>query len=522
MFQARWKSPAELDHQLPGRCDSQDSVMSRLGGKNVFIFCSTRVWRGAPKLILQIAAIFFTSFLIFGVLPNRLSGGQLGNGYTGLFSWGRHEPELESDLRVVVFGSPDVVGNVLDPKRKTWTEELCDQLNCSSYLSFVPDGQPNRGLISNDLHDKGVQHLLNTTKHTDVKKKPALDYNYISKQYPTPDKVPDLASQVKTFLAMPPPDHPPRETLWIFSFGTWEIWNMAAMPRTTSEDIITDMARAILDQAEILYERSLDPTSIAYSDFWTNATETQIRELTAPGALDNVDKRKFESFRIIAPMVFDVSLTPAWQARKAPPAPNSVVEHTRNAAELTKYWNQEVDFAVAEWNERTTKKPRKPAAEEKASSKSRRAESVEPVEHSEDTKDSAEKAYEDERIIQAPYPMRNGLAVDLGKTVLDAMTEGEMQHAAVVDLRGRGTMPANDTMRFADVWTPCIKGDVSDLTIDKDKLTAECQNAYDHLFYDPFTISERAMKGVVEAVVQEIKDELFSPKKKQGWLYGGW
>ncbi|KAF4342562.1 hypothetical protein FBEOM_3480 [Fusarium beomiforme] len=519
MFQARWKSPAELDHQLPGRRDRQDSVMSRLGGKNLFIFCSTRVWRGAPKLILQIVTIFFTSFLIFGVLPNRLSGGQLRNGYTGLFSWGRHEPEPESDLRIVVFGSPDVVGNVLDPKSKTWTEELCDQLNCSSYLSFVPKDQPNRGLISNDLYDNGVQHLLNITKHTHVKKKPALDYNYIAKQYPTPDKAPDLASQVKTFLAMPPPDQPPRETLWIFSFGTWEIWNMAAMPRTKSEEIITDMARVILDQAEILYERSLDPNSIAYSDFWTSATETQIRELTAPSALDNVDKRKFESFRIIAPMIFDVSLTPAWQARKAPPAPNSVVEHTRNAAELTKYWNQEVDFAVAEWNERSTKKPQKLAAQEKPSSKSRRAESVEPVEHSED---SAKKAYEDERIIQAPYPMRNGLVVDLGKAVLNAMTESEMQHAVVVDLRGRGTMPANDTMRFADVWTPCIKADVSDLTIDQDKLTAECQDASNHLFYDSFTISERAMRGTVGTVLQEIKDELFSPKKKQGWLYGGW
>jgi hypothetical protein len=132
MFQARWKSPAELDHQLPGRRASQDSVMSRLGGKNLFIFCSTRVWRGAPKLTLQIAAIFLTSFLIFGVLPNRLSGGQLGNGYTGLFSWGRHEPEPELNLRIVVFGSPDVVGNVKDPKRKTWTEELCDEVGHQS------------------------------------------------------------------------------------------------------------------------------------------------------------------------------------------------------------------------------------------------------------------------------------------------------------------------------------------------------------------------------------------------------
>ncbi|KAF4455832.1 hypothetical protein F53441_1913 [Fusarium austroafricanum] len=523
MFQARWKSPAELDHQLPGRRDSQDSVMSRLGGKNLFVFCSTRVWRGAPKLILQIAAIFFTSFLLFGVLPDRLSGGQLGNGYSGIFPWGSHEPEPDRDLRIVVFGSPDVVGNVQDLKRKTWTQELCDELQCTSYLSFVPDVHPNRGLISNDLYDQGVKHLLNITKHTDVKERPALDYKYLAKQYPTPSKVPDLASQVKSFLSMSPPDHPPRETLWIFSFGTWEIWNMAAMPRTKSEDIISDMARLILDQAEVLYERSLDPTSIAYSDFWTNATESQIRELTAPGALDKVDKRKFESFRILAPMIFDISMTPAWQGRKAPPTPNSVAEQTRNAAELTKFWNQEVDFAVAEWNERTTKKPQAPGSkEDKSSGKTKRAESVEPVEHSEDTKETAREAYEEERAIQAPYPMRNGLVVDIGKAVLDVMTEGEMQHAAVVDLRGRGTVARNDTMRFADVWTPCFEVDMSDLTIDVVKLTSGCDVENDHLFYDSLIINERATKGVVKAIVQEVKDELFNPKKKQGWLYGGW
>ncbi|KAM0284903.1 hypothetical protein ACHAO9_008975 [Fusarium lateritium] len=526
MINTLWKSPAELDHQLPGRRESHDSsVMSRLGGKNVVVFCSARVWRGAPKLILQIAVIFFTSFLIFGVLPDRLSGGQLGIGHVGIFPWGKPGAEPESNLRIVVFGSPDVVGNVRDPssKRKTWTEELCVELNCTSYLSFIPENQPNRGLISNDLYDTEIEALLDITNQTNVKERPALDFEYIAQQYPTPSDVPDLASQVKSFLAMPPPETTPRETLWIFSFGTWEIWNMAAMPRTDSEDLITSMVRLILDQAEILYERSLDPSSIAYSDFWTNATESQIRELTAPGALDKVERRKLESFRILAPMLFDISLTPGWQGRTKPPAPNSVVEQTRNAAELTKYWNQEIDFAIAEWKERTTTKPKIPVSDEaEASDKSKRTETDEPIEHSEDTKEPPTAAGEDERVIQAPYPMRNGLAVDIGKVVLDAMTEGEMQHAAVVDLRGRGTLEKNDSMRFADVWTPCVKGETAGLAIDDDDITSECEVEDDHLFYDSFTISDRAMKGAVKEILKVIKEELFSPRGKRGWLYGGW
>ncbi|KAF4971508.1 hypothetical protein FSARC_1668 [Fusarium sarcochroum] len=520
MISTLWKSPAELDHQLPGRRDKQDSIMSRLGGKNVFIFCSSRVWRGAPKMILQIVAIFFTSFLIFGVLPDRLSGGRLTGGYGGIFSWGGHEPEPESNLRIVVFGSPDVVGNAQDASsgRKSWTEELCDELNCSSHLSFVPQDPPNRGLLSNDLYDQGVQDLLNVTQHTDVKEKPAMDFNYIAKQYPTPSKVPDLASQVQSFLAMPPPEDTPRETLWVFSFGTWEIWNLAAMPRTQSEAIITSMVRLILNQAELLYAKALEPTSVAYSDFWANATDSQIKELTAPGALDKVDKRKFESFRILAPMIFDISLTPGWQGRSKPPMPNSLVEQTRNAAELTQYWNQEVDFAVAEWQERTTKKPKKSVSGEAAASKSKRAESVETVEHSGDAKTTDEN----ERVIQAPYPMRNGLVIDIGKEVLDAMTEGDMQRAAVVDLRGRGTMEKNSSMQFSDVWTPCVQAETADLTVEKSQITAECEIENDHLFYDSFTLSARAMRGVVKAISREIRQELFVPEEKRGWLYGGW
>ncbi|KAM0549119.1 hypothetical protein ACHAPJ_009574 [Fusarium lateritium] len=521
MINTLWKSPAELDHQLPGRRDNQDSIMSRLGGKNLFIFCSSRVWRGAPKLILQVAAIFLTSFLIFGVLPDRLSGGRLTGGYGGIFSWGHHEPEPEPNLRIVVFGSPDIMGNVQDTssERKTWTEELCDELNCTEHLSFVPQGRSNRGLLSNDLYDEGVQDLLNITKHTDVKEKPAMDFKYIAKQYPTPFKVPDLVSQVQSFLAMTPPEDTPRETLWIFSFGTWDIWNLAAMPRSQSESILHDMSRLILDQAELLYAKSLEPTSVAYSDFWTNATESQIKELTASGALDKVDKRKFESFRILVPMIFDISLTPGWTGRSKPPMPNSVIEQTRNAAELTKYWNQEVDFVAAEWQERTTRKPKKLGSEKAAASnKSKRTESVETVEHSEDEKTTDEN----ERIIQAPYPMRNGLAVDIGKEVLDIMTETDMQRAAVVDLRGRGTMEKDDPMRFSDVWTPCVKGETADLTIEKSQITAECEIETDHLFYDSFTISERAMRGVVKVVAGQVQQELFTPEGKRGWLYGGW
>ncbi|KAM0419023.1 hypothetical protein ACHAPT_012074 [Fusarium lateritium] len=396
--------------------------------------------------------------------------------------------------------------------RRTWTEQLCEELNCTSHISLVPSGGPNKGLVNNTLYEVVMQELLDITRHTDVQEKPALDFNHLSEQYPAPYEVPSLADQVQEFLAMPPPEATPRETMWIFTFGTWEIWNMAAMPRENAEELIDIMTDEIVEQAEILYRASLDPTSVAYSDFWTNATESQVKELTAPGAIEKVDERKFESFRILIPTLFDISLTPGWSGRPRPPSPNSLAEQTRNAAELTRHWNRMVSFAVSQWREKGTQKPDGLEEEEaEKSSKAKRDDTSNEAEHINETETAGE------RVILAPYPLRTGFKLNPVKSILDAMTEGEMQRTKVADSLGRGTLSSNDTMRFLDVWTPCVKGKTDDLVLDTKELTAECQAPDDHLFYDSFTISERAMKGVTKAMAEDIHENMFDRNIKKGW-----
>lgn len=370
----------------------------------------------------------------------------------------------------------------------------------------MPSGGPSKGLVNSTLYEVAIQKLLDITRHTDVKEKPALDYDYLSEQYPAPFQVPSLADQVQEFLAMPPPEATPRETLWVFTFGTWEIWNMAAMPRDHSQELIDIMTDEIIDQAEILYRASLDPNSVAYSDFWANATESQVRELTAPGAIDKVDERRFESFRILIPTLFDISLTPGWSGRPKPPSPNSLAEQTRNAAELTRYWNRMVTFAISQWREKGTQKP-EGLAEEGAEepSKTKR----------DDSANQAENA--GHQVILAPYPLRTGLKLDPVKPILNAITEEEMHRARVVDSLGRGTVAGNDSMRFADVWTPCVMGKTDDLVLETKQLTADCQAPDDHLFYDPFTVSERAMEGVVKVMAGEIRENMFDRNIKKGW-----
>jgi hypothetical protein len=54
-----------------------------------------------------------------------------------MFPWGSYEPEPDRNMRMVVFGSPDIVGNVHDSysKRKAWTEELCDEVRPKTPVS---------------------------------------------------------------------------------------------------------------------------------------------------------------------------------------------------------------------------------------------------------------------------------------------------------------------------------------------------------------------------------------------------
>ncbi|KAF4464795.1 hypothetical protein FALBO_8340 [Fusarium albosuccineum] len=522
MLNTVWKSPAELDHQLPGNHhDNDNSLVSRLGLRNVVIFFSSRVRRGGSKLVLQVAVLFLTTFILFGLLPERLLGGGLYKSM--LFS--KPESLPEPNLRIVVFGSSDIEGSAADDSqlRRTWTEELCDELNCTSHISLVPSGFPNRGLVNTGLYEEAIQGLINITRDTDISEKPALDYSYLAEQYPAPSQALDLSAQVQEFLAMAPSEDTPSETLWIFTFGTWEIWNMAAMPRDISEPLIISMIDDIFTQAELLYRKSLDPTSIAYSDFWTNATESQVKELTDPKAIDNVDKRRFESFRVLIPTLFDISLTPGWRGRAKPPVPNNLAEQTRNAAELTRYWNMETKYAIAEWKQKATQKPEE--AEGEKSEESARAKRDEDVEDA-DKGNNPQKANETEKptseqVILAPYPMRNGFQPDPAKRLLDALTEEEMQRSDLVDSQGRGTLLHNDSMHFPDVWIPCIKGNTDDLTVDTDMMTAECQVPDDHLFYDSFTISDRAAKGLAKVVAEQILENMFDRSTKSSWLFGG-
>ena len=352
-----------------------------------------------------------------------------------------------------------------------------------------------------------------------------MDYNYITEHYAVPSGVPDLTAQIEQFLAMPPPDVPPRETLWIFTFGTWEVWKSASMPRKSGEKIIDHSVITIFQQIERLYTAALEPSSVAFSDFWSNVTESQIDELTDPESIKKVDERKLESFRILIPYLLDVGLTPAWQTRYAPPYPHTLAEQMRNAAELTARWNSEVQSRMDDWKKKGSEKPETIKDEpdhlvevqETNTLLKYIPSALRPSMHPEDDGE------ETDPVIYAPYPHRLVLHSNPARRILNAMTEEEMQRGGVRDSDGRGNVPLNDAMRFLDVWTPCYKSATDIPSVDNsssEESPAECENPQNHLFLDPFTVGQRAVEGIAKSTAEEVREDLFMANvEKPGWFY---
>ncbi|KAL7929156.1 hypothetical protein V8C35DRAFT_316413 [Trichoderma chlorosporum] len=491
---------------------SDGSATWSLRVKAFVVVCSHRMWRGGPRSILQITAAVFVLLMLLLFVPL-----QLDDRYQQILNWSAApEPTPAGDLRIVVFGSQDLMGSAPDAKhtQKSWPEHLCTELKCHSVLSFVPPIESQPGLTSNSIYDTEIRAMEMFSEQANLTGKPALDNYYIPEQYPVPTKTPDLEAQVQRFLTMSPPKILPRETLWVFTFGTWETWNMASLPRGRGEKLIDDSVANIFTQIELLYRKSLNPKSPAFSDFWSKVTKEDVQALTHPDPENKPDERKRESFRVVIPQLFDVTLAPGWQNRPLPSLPHSRGVQLRNAAYLNKRWNDQVSRQLENWRRKGDSKPEGIEDEgiDTASSIPTMTsflqylpEALQPKEA--DNNGQGEPAKDN--VIYAPYPQRLGLQSSLLNRVLDAMTEEEMQRSGLRDSRGRGDRPANDVMRFFDIWTPCVADARAVVSVSTAQPSQECEVPNDHLFYDEFTFGERAREELAKQTSAQIREYLF-------------
>ncbi|KAJ9149382.1 hypothetical protein NKR23_g4307 [Pleurostoma richardsiae] len=466
------------------------SYYSVPGVRPVLGFFSNRVLRGGPRVLLNLAAFLVLLILVMKFAPQHMSQISFGHAYDSIWR-GAGRPAQEAapeagkgakgatvvddgpggGLRIVVFGENDIGtpwsgGRDEEKSGPAWTEALCDELNCSSYISLVPSTSSGWSLSSNGLYASTVDKVLSLTEDS---MQPGLDYSYLLKHYPAQWDVADLKMQVTAFLASEKPSRPPRETLWVLSFGTWDVWSLASLPSEVSKPVLEDMAADIFSNVERLYQASLDPESIAYSNHSLEDGGAQ----PSSAAADAVD-----SFRVFIPKLFDPSMTPGWDnLRPELPRVHSRAEQMRNAAELTSDWNMHVYTRLMDWVR--TPDPAEEGSEESASENRDEAAdggNAEMSSHKETRDDEGKQrrdgafyfdaatpssADDDAAPSSTPtaapkrrFPQRDGLVHDGPSYLLDLIADRQMRAAWVKDAKGFGERPLNTT--FREVRAPCV------------------------------------------------------------------
>jgi len=462
-----------------------------------------RLRRGGVSLLLRVAAVVFAIFFLIHLMPPDIS-----DRYHNVLSWSSADSAVKAaDLRMVVFGSQDLLGssspNDTTAHGTTWAEKLCKELSCSSLLSFVPNNDYEGGLTSNQVYQSELKKLMKVAETTDVYQKPAADLLFLKEQYPTPQDTPDLGQQVQQFLSLEPPEMPPHDTVWVFTFGTWDIWKLAAMPLDSGAAVVDALASHMFDQIEFLYTESLDEGSIAYSDFWKSGNSSETDQLVRPDPAAEEDQRKKESFRIVIPQLFDISLAPGWQDRPSPPVPHSPAEQVRNSAVLTARWNAQIKSQMEAWMKKDEQENAEGAEKEGAARK--RADVP-------DVATAVESSGEE--TMSRPYPQRLGYHADPARSILDAMTEGDMQRSGVQDSKGRGTLSVSAPMGFTEVWTPCLaESEPAEKKKDEKDGPSMCKSPDEYLFRDNFTLGQRAIDELARQTARGVMEHLLSPKE---------
>lgn len=245
------------------------------------------------------------------------------------------------------------------------------QLDCSSYLVFEPENALSHTVTSTKLYAESLDQVANDTAWSDG---PGLDYSFLPKTYPVTWNIPDLEEQVSSFLALQKPQNTPAETLWVFSFGMWDIWSLASAPLSVSKPMVEDILTHLFTQVERVYHSTLDESSIAWSNpsplpvpeaEVTNTTSTKPQQLDfdpeehEEGVKTKEQELPPKQFKILIPKLFDPSMTPGWQTKRpGQPAVHSKAEQTRNAATLTEHWNVVLKRFIFSWARTGQAKPK--------------------------------------------------------------------------------------------------------------------------------------------------------------------
>lgn len=315
-------------------------------------------------------------------------------------------------------------------------------------------------ISSNELYAQSVEKVFNETSDKDGA---GHDYSFLSTVFPTQWKASDLKEQIDKFLAMPKPRTTPTSTLWVFSFGMWDIWTLSALPIGTGKEAVRGMTKDMFEQIERLRAASMDSTSIAFSDVHAVVPSSPADQNTTSEAIESVEEdaagQKFEkreeaeaqaetatevtvelseTFQILIPRIMDPSMLPGWRdLRPETPSVHSKAEQMRNAAALTSTWNDGIVDQLANWVKKDQADSTDPAAEAEGAQGG-----------------GSSDFYFDKVSPSTDRPRRDGFAYNLADYVLDQMLERQMRNARQKDGEGRGSGAVEEGYR--DVQKSCL------------------------------------------------------------------
>jgi hypothetical protein len=311
--------------------------------------------------------------------------------------------------------------------------------------------------------------------------------------------LPDLATQIQSFISTPAPKHQPKETLFIVSFGFWDIYDFARLDYAMSLNVTDTSINFLFEQLDILYNhftKNLLPSE-PLSDKSTNTTQRN---------------SKGAQFRVIMPRLFDPTLLPGWLShRPTPSAPSSVAEQHKNAVYLTDRWNQQFENKMGSWiNEvPSTSQPEKKEEQEEPRADVRENEdSFIQVDHSRDpaqqnaekTQDSSEGNDEDGMV------QKDIFYFDIPRLLLDLILEHQLEDEGLSDASGLGTGESP----FESVYLPCVREaeeDDTDGFVDLNGLLV-CKEPEEYLWWDAWSVGgvvKKVIGGQVATLVSEGK-----------------
>jgi hypothetical protein len=343
-------------------------------------------------------------------------------------------------------------------------EYLSSQINCTSRLNFaasqpieaLPQYPPTGVMTSNSIHES----LISKSKYA------------IPLEIAELSLLPDLATQIQSYIALQPPKERPTETIFVVSFGFWDIYDFSRMDYPIGQNGTDTSIQELFRQLDILYNH-----------FVTNLYSPSSSE--SAEATDDSESSEAPMFRVIIPRLFDPTLLPGWLTlRPHAPAPSSVAEQQKNAVYFTERWNNIMENQVAQWVV-TTPEPPPPKFEQDES-------------HEEDIRNN----YERSQPTEPRLPIQKDVFYyDLPKLLLDVIVEHQLEDEGLSDAHGLG----KGESPFESVYQPCVRaadGDDTDGLIDLNGMLV-CKEPEEYLFWDAFNLGAVA-KGMIGKEVGEL------------------